>query len=179
MDAFDELEAIRKGLRETELPLGWFSYLNSKRKQIDDLLDRIWRMDQRGDDLKPMGEKLRAFAVGTMLDAMKGHNAEGAAAIEEAEGLHAQRQAFFSSNFLCQLINREKIIPPEEIVPALLCEDEASLNVIVDGMEQDRALHESLAYARTGALDIVREARATGAALPGIEQKLKILGVAL
>jgi hypothetical protein len=179
VDAFDELEAIRKELRETELPRDWFSYLNAKREQIEDLQDRIWCMDQRGDDLKPMGERLRAFVVGTMLDTMKGHNAEGAAAIEEAEVLHAQRQAFFSSNFLRQLINRAPVIPPDEIVPALLCENESSLRVIVNGMEHDQALHESLAHARTGALDIVRAARATGAALPEIEHKLQILGVAL
>jgi hypothetical protein len=58
-------------------------------------------------------------------------------------------------------------------------EDIESLAAIVKTMEQDEALGESLAHARSGSLDIVRKARAAGQALPGIEQKLRILGVAL
>jgi hypothetical protein len=57
---------------------------------------------------------------------------------------------------------------------ALLCESVKSITQIVKGAEQ---FDEFLSQARPELIDIVRNARAAGHEIPGLEDKLAIFGV--
>ena len=177
--ALEELDVIRQELRDTELPYTWFEYLDDKRQQIDAIQDRVAAMDRCGDDLKPLAERIRSTVVGIMQDVLKENDPERAALIYEAEDLRARTKVVFASDWVQQIRHPDNIIPPEEVVPALLSEDVDSLAAIVKTMEQEEDLHESLAHTRTESLDVVRKARADGHELPGIEDKLRVLGIVL
>jgi hypothetical protein len=178
-EARDELEAIRLELRDEELPPAWFEYLNDKRERLVELRDRIADMGSAGRELRPLADKLKAHVVGIMRDTLASSNPKGAAAIDEAEALQSAREALFAADWSRHIQHPEKIITADEVVPALLSEDAESLETIVESMEQEPDMRESLTHARTGALDIVRRALAEGHQLPGVKGKLEILGVAL
>jgi hypothetical protein len=125
-----------------------------------------------------MAERLRGYVVGIMRDVLSKKDPAEAAIIDEAEVLHAHKEAVLAPDLTRQMRHPDNIIPPAEVIPALLSEDNKSLTTIVKTMEQEQSLRDALLSARTGSLDAVRKARAAGHEIPGIDEKLKILGIA-
>lgn len=138
---------------------------------------RIGVMDRCGDDLKPLADRLRGYVVGVIQDTLKG-DPKRAQLIAEAEALEAQRRAAFSTDWVRQIGHPDKVIPPDEVISALLTESPETLTQIVLTLESDAKLRTPLLHARTGALDVVRKASSAGQATPEMVEKLQILGVA-
>lgn len=67
------------------------------------------------------------------------------------------------------------MIPPEEVVPALLSESAPELEKAVTGLQSEPRLHETLAQCRATAHRLVNELRAAGHPLPELGDKLRIL----
>lgn len=180
LDAVRKEEAeIRTKLRETELPADWSGYLDQMREKLDALADRISRMGNAPDVQKTVA-KLREYVIGIWHDTYKSYP-EKLALLDKAEAAHAQRQnTMLVTEWLRQILHPDKVIPPDEIIPALLSEDIAALTAAVKVMESEPSLRSTmLLHVRTGALDVVRPALAAGHTLPDIAEKLSILGVAL
>jgi hypothetical protein len=70
------------------------------------------------------------------------------------------------------------VIPDDEIVEALLCESaEAIAQVVIGAKDYKMGPIDFLTSARITAVEIARRVRAEGSEVPGMEEKLKALGV--
>jgi hypothetical protein len=173
--ALDELRQIRNELRDTDVSHNWYDFLKKMHKRVRAAQHRIASMDRCGDELKPFAEKLLAFVRDCMREWISENNPEGLASLEEAQKIDAQYDATFSSDWICQISD----IPSAERTASLLTDPVSSLTAIVRTLESSSGLREVLVIARPEALDLVRKARSEGHQLPGIEEKLKILGAVL
>jgi hypothetical protein len=178
-DLIRDLDALRTELRVTELPPTWFDYLNKMRVRAEAIVTRIAMQGRAAADQKARADQTRAYIVGIMRDALATTGEDQVVGIDAAEKLYASSQNMASIEWRNQVRHPEKIVPPQEVIAALLCEDLNSLRAIVNEMETQPTFREALANARTGALDIVRPAVATGCNIPEIKEKLAILGVSL
>ena len=174
-----DLDALRAELRGTELPDSWFDYLNTMRVRAEEILTRVAMQGRAAADQKARADRTRGYVVGIMRDTLATKGADQVAGIDEAEVLYATSQKMALIEWRNQVQHPANIIPPQEIIPALLSEDIDSFKAIVNEMETAPTLKNALANARTGALDIVRQTVSAGYNIPGIEEKLEVLGVSL
>jgi hypothetical protein len=72
-------------------------------------------------------------------------------------------------------MSRGSLIPPEEVVPALLSESPPELEMAVTALQAEPRLHEALAQCRASAHRLLNESGAGGHNIPDIGDKLRIL----
>ena len=147
--------------------------LIEKKTRLEALQYRIAGMDRRGEDLKPKADFLRGHAIGYIKDVLKHLDPAQVPHIEEAEARHARLLVQNTGDWSWQ-IYRADVIPDDEAMEALLCESVESITRIVKGA---KPFDEFFSQARPALLDIVRKARAAGQEIPGLDDKLAILGV--
>ena len=170
---------VRKELNETDLPSDWSGYLDDMRQRVDALMDKALRLGQSAADLEDHLGESRSFILDIWVGAFKGHP-EKLAMLEDAEDAHRARQdAMFETEWLRQVGNPERAIPAEELVAALLSDEPAEFAKSVRNLESDERLRSSLLATRTDALGIVQPLLAAGRSLPGIRDKMAVLGVAV
>jgi hypothetical protein len=172
-EASQALQSIGQELANFQLTRDWNVTLNQKKTQLEGLQNRIAGMDRRGDDLKSKAEFLLGHAVGYMKDALKHFDPAQVSQIEKAEARYAQFLTQNPCDWSWQ-VYRGDVIPDDEAIQALLCESAESIAQIVRGGEK---FNEFLSQARAELISIVRNADAAGHEIPGLEEKLAILGV--
>ena len=184
--AVDEVVAIRKELQETDFPPNWQDFLGDIRDRIDELLPQVHRLGSNSKLLEEHLNESRLFISDTWIGAYK-NQPETQALYAEADKLHYLQQAtMYGTQWLAQIGNPEGIIPPDEVVAAFLCQSIEEVRETVRILEADTAsddggpsLRTVLLQMRSGTLDVVKPLLRAGHELPGIREKLDILGVAV
>jgi hypothetical protein len=177
--AHKEVEEIKAEILDKDLPPNWNDYLHQMRERIDDLTDRIYHIGRNAAYLEKNIAVARKFIIDVWMGAVQ-TKPDVVALLEKAEKLHNERLAIvYGTEWLRQIGHHEKVIPPDEIIPSLLTEDVEALTESIRLIELQPDLQPMLLNVRTGALDIVRPVLAAGYSLPGIADKLAIIGVAI
>ncbi len=143
-DLIRDLDALRAELRATELPLAWFDYLNKMRVRAEAVVTRIAMQGRATADQKSRADQTRAYIVGIMRDALATKGEDQVVEIDEAEKLYAASQNMALIEWRNQVRHPEEIIPPQEVIPALLSEDLGSLRAIVNEMEVQPTFRDAL-----------------------------------
>lgn len=179
-----EATDIENKLFESEsLPKEWFTFLNGLRERLDTLSNNHVRCIGRNSaPLEEYIARTRATVMKIWRNQLAG-NVEALATLDQASELEKQEAAIFLTEWSRHIGHSGQFIPFDEVVPSLLTEDIESLTAIIKIIESQPKSQPSLLpvllNARTGALDIVRPLLASGHLIPGIVEKLNILGVAL
>ncbi|MFL9963398.1 tryptophan leader peptide [Paraburkholderia sediminicola] len=168
-------DASRSFSETTELPLNWLSFLEGYRDRIDRLDERRLVAGGQSASLGDAIARLRADILTTWRASI--HKSQHSlATLEQEEAKRAeQRTLLYGCDWTAQLLSHGSVIPPEEVVPALLSESPTELEKAVTGMQAEPRLHETLAKCCAAAHRLVNELRATGHNLPDIADKLRIL----
>ncbi|MBC8737110.1 tryptophan leader peptide [Paraburkholderia sp. UCT31] len=171
-------EIAREFSEKAALPSDWHPFLNNFRERLDQLEDRRIVAGGQSAALAAAIAELRGNIVAVWRSAIeKSKNRRSLAALEQAEALRAERHAaLHASEWTSQLLSRTSLIPPEEVVAALLSEPPAELEKAVTTLQANPQLHDTLANCRSAGLRLVAEARAAGHPLADIDEKLRILG---
>jgi hypothetical protein len=159
----------------TELPLNWQSFLEGYRDYVD-------RLDERrlaaGGQNAPLGdaiERLRTDILTTWRTSLH-RNRHSLATLDHEEAQRAERRALlYGCDWTAQLLSNGSLIPPEEVVPALLSESPSELKRVVTALQAEPRLHETLAQCRATAHRLLNESGAGGHNIPDIGDKLRIL----
>jgi len=177
-EASETLAEIQTELQRAELSVASLGVLNTMRKRIESVSDRIDKQGRHSKDLKARATVLRQSVVGSVLERYT-DNVESYALIENAEKLYAEREARFDNEWLHATRGPGSTIPKDEIGPSVLSERNDDIRRIVALHEADKSLHSSLQALRSWVEQIVRQARENGDELSEINEKLSILGVAV
>jgi hypothetical protein len=158
-DLIRDLDALRAELRATELPPAWFDYLNKMRVRAEAVVTRITMQGRATADQKLRADQTRAYIVGIMRDALATKGEDQVVEIDEAEKLYAASQNMALIEWRNQVRHPEEIIPPQEVIPALLSEDLGSLRAIVNEMEVQPTFRDALEARNCGRTQYSRNQR--------------------
>jgi len=175
-DVRNELNAVSHAFYEKpELPLNWLAYLESYRDQVDRLDERHLVVGGQNASLGEAIAGLRADILATWRAEIQ-KNRHSLATLDQDEARKAERRALlYGCDWTAQLLSHGSLIPPEEVVPALLSESPPELEKAVTGLQAEPRLHDTLAHCRAVAHRIVGELRAAGHTFPDMTDKLRIL----
>ncbi|MCC8395944.1 tryptophan leader peptide [Paraburkholderia sp. MMS20-SJTR3] len=175
-DIRGELGELRRAFSETtELPLNWQSFLEAYRDRVDRLDERRLVAGGQSTALAEAIAGLRAEILATWRASIH-KSPHSLAALEQDEAQRSERRALlYGCDWTAQLLSHGSLIPPDEVVPALLSEPAAELDKAVSGLHSEPRLHETLAQCRASAHRLVNELRAAGHPLADIADKLRIL----
>ncbi|AUT62331.1 hypothetical protein [Paraburkholderia terrae] len=180
---YQALQDIRNELNEvshaffekTELPLNWLPYLESYRDHVDRLDER--RLVAAGQNAS-LGDAIAALRA-DILAAWRSEiqkNRHSLDTLEQDEARKAERRALlYGCDWTAQLLSHGSLIPPDEVVPALLSESPPELEKAVTGLQAEPRLHATLAHCKAAAHRLVSDVRAAGHNLPDMSDKLRIL----
>lgn len=175
-DIRNEVNDVRRAFFEKpELPLNWLAYLESYRDEADRLEER--RLVAGGQNAV-LGEAIAALRADILAPwrAEIQKSRHSLAALEQDEARRAERRALlYGCDWTAQLLSHGSLIPPEEVVPALLSESPPELERAVTGLQSEPRLHETLAHCRAVGHRLVNELRAAGHSFPDMTDKLRIL----
>ncbi|APA89493.1 tryptophan leader peptide (plasmid) [Paraburkholderia sprentiae WSM5005] len=175
-DIRSELNELSRSFSETtELPLNWQSFLETYRDHVDRLDERRLVVGGQNASLADAIAALRADILATWRASIH-KNRHGLATLEQEEAKRAERRTMlYGCDWTAQLLSHGSLIPPEEVVAALLSEPASEVEKAVTGLRGEPRLHETLAQCRAAAHRLVTELRAAGHPLPDIDDKLRIL----
>ncbi|MFD1557204.1 tryptophan leader peptide [Paraburkholderia silviterrae] len=175
-DIRHELNEVRRAFFEKpQLPLNWQPYLEGYLDHVDRLDERRLVAAGQNASLGDAIAALRADILATWRAEIQ-KNRNSLAALDQDEARKAERRALlFGCDWTAQLLSHGSLIPPEEVVPALLSESPAELEKAVTGLQAEPRLHETLAHCRAVAHRLVSELRAAGHNFPDMTDKLRIL----
>lgn len=177
------LQDIRNELNELSraffdkpaLPLNWLPYLGGYLEQVDRLDERRLAAGGQNTSLGDAIAALRADILATWRAQIQ-KNRHSLDALDQDEARKADRRALlYGCDWTAQLLSHGSLIPPEEVVPALLSESPTELEKAVAGLRAEPRLHETLAHCRAVAHRLVNELRAAGHNVPDMSDKLRIL----
>jgi hypothetical protein len=175
-DIRNEFNDVRRTFSQTqELPLNWQPFLEGYRDYVD-------RLDERrlvaGGQNSPLGDAIAALRA-DILAAWRSEiqkNRHSLATLEQDEARKAERRVLlYGCDWTAQLLSHGSLIPPEEVVPALLSESPPELEKAVTGLQAEPRLHETLAHCKAAAHRLVSDLRAAGHNFPDMSDKLRIL----
>jgi hypothetical protein len=171
-----ELNEVRHAFFEKpELPLNWQPYLESYRDHVDRLDERRLVAGGQNASLGDAIAALRADILATWRSEIQ-KNRHSLAALDQDEARKAERRALlYGCDWTAQLLSHGSLIPPDEVVPALLSESPPELEKAVTGLQAEPRLHETLAHCRAVAHRLVSELRAADHNFPDMTDKLRIL----
>ncbi|MBB5458144.1 tryptophan leader peptide [Paraburkholderia sp. Cpub6] len=168
-------ETSRSFSETTELPLNWQPFLEGYRDHVDRLDERRLVVGGQSTSLGNAIAALRADILATWRASIH-KNRHSLATLEQEEAKRAERRTLlYGCEWTAQLLSHGSLIPPEEVVPALLSEPPSELEKVVTGLRGEPRLHETLAQCCATAHRLVNELRAAGHQLPDIDDKLRIL----
>ncbi|MEX3937233.1 tryptophan leader peptide [Paraburkholderia phymatum] len=175
-DVRNELNEVSRSFSQTtELPLNWQSFLEEFRDHVDRLDERRLVAGGQNASLGDAIGKLRADIITTWRASIH-KNRHSLATLEQEEAKRAERRTLlYGCDWTAQLLSHGSLIPPEEVVPALLSESAAELEKAVTGLQAEPRLHETLAQCSATAHRLVNQLRAAGHNFPDIGDKLRIL----
>ncbi|MBC8746593.1 hypothetical protein OKW43_007187 [Paraburkholderia sp. WC7.3g] len=175
-DIRSELNERGRSFSETtELPLNWQPFLEAYRDHVDRLEERRLVVGGQSTSLGNAIAALRADILTTWRASLH-NNRHSLATLEQEEAKRAERRTLlYGCEWTAQLLSHGSLIPPEEVVPALLSEPPSELEKAVTGLRGEPRLHQTLAQCCATAHRLVNELRAAGRQLPDIDDKLRIL----
>ena len=175
-DIRNEFNEVRHTFSQTqELPLNWQPFLEGYREHVDRLDERRLVAGGQNASLGDAIAAMRADILGTWRAEIQ-TNRHSLAMLEQDEARKAERRALlYGCDWTAQLLTHGSLIPPEEVVPALLSECTSDLEKAVTGLQSEPRLHETLAHCRVVAHRLVSELRAAGHNVPDMSDKLRIL----
>ena len=175
-DIRNEFNEVRHTFSQTqELPLNWQPFLEGYRDHVDRLDERRLVAGGQNASLGDAIAAMRADILGTWRAEIQ-TNRHSLAMLEQDEARKAERRALlYGCDWTAQLLTHGSLIPPEEVVPALLSECTSDLEKAVTGLQSEPRLHETLAHCRVVAHRLVSELRAAGHNVPDMSDKLRIL----
>ncbi|GJH14434.1 hypothetical protein CBA19CS11_36370 [Caballeronia novacaledonica] len=175
-DIRHELSALGREFYSTsDLPLNWRSFLDDFRERLDILEDRRLIAGGANDGLGDAISELRQDVLSAWRGAIQ-KNRQSLTALDREEAQKAARRAILvGSDWTAQLFSQGSLIPPDEVVPALLSEAPVEFERAVTCMQADPRLHETLANCRVSARRLVESLRAAGNEVPQISEKLRML----
>jgi hypothetical protein len=175
-DIRNEFNEVRHTFSQTqELPLNWQPFLEGYRDHVDRLDERRLVAGGQNASLGDAIAAMRADILGTWRAEIQ-TNRHSLAMLEQDEARKAERRALlYGCDWTAQLLSHGSLIPPEEVVPALLSESTSDLEKAVSGLQSEPRLHETLAHCRVVAHRLVSELRAAGHNVPDMSDKLRIL----
>jgi hypothetical protein len=159
------LTALRHVLARQERPPDWFQ---DARRQIDELIDRATALGGRALARRAELENLFGTLIAELRPGIATQAPDALRAFDQANENRAAGYSRPSFAFGQQLPS----LPPEEIVPALLCEEP---DVIADFLTFLTA--DAREQVRTAAAGLLRQAAAQGYRLPNRERVLEALGL--
>ena len=171
-----ELNEVRHAFfQQQELPLNWLAYLESYRDHVDRLDERRLVAGGQNAALGDAIAALRADILATWRSEIQ-KSRHSLDALDRDVAQRAERRALlYGCDWTAQLLSHGSLIPPEEVVPALLSESPPELEKAVTGLQAEPRLHETLAHCRAGAHRLVNELRVAGHDFPDMTEKLRIL----
>lgn len=175
-DIRHELNDLAREFYSTrELPLNWRSFLDGFRERLDILEDRRLIAGGANDGLGDAIAEVRREVLNAWRGAIQ-KNRQSLTALEQEEAQRAEHRAMLvGSDWTAQLFSQGSLIPPDEIVPALLSEPPVEFERAVTCMQSDPRLRETLANCRVSAHRLVESLRAAGHDVPDVSEKLRIL----
>jgi hypothetical protein len=175
-DIRNELNEVSRSFSQTtELPLNWQSFLEGYRDNVDRLDERRLVAGGQNATLGDAIAKLRADILTTWRASIH-KNRHSLATLEQEEAKRGERRTLlYGCDWTAQLLSHGSLIPPDEVVPALLSESPSELEKAVTGLQAEPRLHETLAQCCATAHRLVNELRAAGHNFPDIGDKLRIL----
>ena len=168
---FHELREKVKAIELPEnLPRNWGDFFNDMRQRIDELKARA---RQIGGDTIQIMDFLNSTRS-NMADAWRAcykDNAELLRLYEEAEAAAREYDEIFRGDFGNQLLRDDMCIPRDEVVPALLSEDAATVAAFCDMIGDAKRTD-----AKRWAAQIVKDAEKEGFDIMSIKEQLYALG---
>jgi len=140
------------------------------RKRIDDLTRKAIGVGGEVTEIAPELEELRAVVIESWEKGLEASPTD-IEALQKAEQLYHRGASLFHNPLVVQMTRRDSPIPPEETVPTILSEDITSISVAMEILPTPERIR-----LQQTALQLVREVRARGEALPDIEVKLRAMG---
>ncbi|RKT21148.1 hypothetical protein B0G69_4524 [Paraburkholderia sp. RAU2J] len=158
-----------------ELPLNWQSFLEGYRDYVDRLEERCLAAGGQNAALGEAIARLRNDILATWRTSLH-KNRHSLAALDQEEAQRSERRALlYGCDWTAQLLSNGSLIPPEEVVPALLSQSPSELEKVVAAVQAEPRLHETLSQCRATAHRLVTETSVGGKNIPDIGDKLRIL----
>ncbi|MGF6931194.1 hypothetical protein OKW41_000333 [Paraburkholderia sp. UCT70] len=174
----NELGDVSNSFFQTaELPLNWQSFLEGYRDYVD-RLEEEWCLAAGGHKaaLCEAIARLRNDILTTWRTSLH-KNRHSLAALDQEEAHRSERRALlYGCDWTAQLLSNGSLIPPEEVVPALLSESPSNLEKVVVAVQAEPRLHETtLSRCRATAHRLVTESSVGGNNIPDMGNELRIL----
>lgn len=148
------------------------SQVNALRERMDVLMQGAVGVGGPADQIASRLKEVRQTLIRSWRAAAAG-NPEVLGRLDEAEQFWQANVARFTLPFVAQLLRTGGPIPPEEVLPALLSEEPATIAAIMhwinDPQERGRIQAEAAA--------ILKSALAAGAAIDQFDEKVRALGL--
>lgn len=170
---------IRLLLRDFELRADWQDVLSAMRDRIDALAERVHALGRNAGSLQTHVGESRRLLMDKWRAALADKPEALAKFAETERQLQESRSTLGATEWLRQYRHPENVIPPDEIVPSLLTEDTALLARTVEVIETHPKLRPMLPTTRTLAAEIAKPLLESKLAMPGLYEKLRVLGVAM
>jgi hypothetical protein len=168
-------ELARQFVDREKWPSDGLGFLDALREQLDALEDRRVRLGGDTAELKGRLEELRMHIMSLWRQTVS-NSPETLALLDKAEeASNARRERVEATEWLRNMVLSPAPFPPEEALPALLCETNEDLAKAVSTMENEPTLRQWLADFRIQAVHLVSEMHNAGNDIPGIPDKLRIL----
>jgi hypothetical protein len=152
------------------LPIDWQGFLSNIRERIDLLKKRAKQIGGDTTQIMDLLQSLRDAMANVSREQMRG-NVEALSLFERAEAMAKEQDKIFRLDFINQVLRKDDCIPREELVPALLCEDAATVAAFCEltGEAQRKD-------AQLWAAQITKEAEKEGFDIMSIKEQLYALG---
>lgn len=165
------LEKVKAVEIPDALPADWNTFLNNIREHLDALIERALQIGGDTSKVKKYLTETRDNMINVWRQCVK-NNPETLQALEKAEAFHKEQREAFRGNFINQMLRKDGCIPGDEMIPALLCEDAAS--VIECWAILDEPARQNI---RDGTAKIVSDAVKVGYDINSINEVLSAMGI--
>ena len=174
-----DAEAFREEVRSLAGYFGEFaekvpgSQVMQFRKKIEDLMQRAAELGGNLQDEKTALCEMRKAIIGIYQEAIE--TSKETIQLQKAEAFNAERMRAFHTEFLAQMLRQGTPITPDDLVPALLSEDLATIQLVLStlGEINPKAKKEF----KPIALQLVAEVEAEAGSTLRIKEKLRALGL--
>jgi hypothetical protein len=174
----DHYLKLRKEILDDESPANPIAFIADKREELDELIDKVDRLGLGKQGLDIQLRRLRESLIDIWMHIYKEQkNQSGLESLQKAEEFNKLNGRHNYPDFI-KLMGHDSI-PANELMPSILSLNIGELKEVISYLEGDDKLRDTLLNIRTGALDCVKQSLNQIQNIDEVEEKLRVIGVAL
>jgi hypothetical protein len=169
---------LNKEILEDESPVNAISFIADKREEIDDLINKVDMLGVGKQGLDIELSRLRESLIDIWMYIYKEQNNQsGLESLHKAEEFNKLNGRHNYPDFI-KIMGHDSI-PAHQVMPSILSLNLNELKEVISYLESDDKLRDTLLNIRTGALDCVKQSLNQIQNIDEVEEKLRVIGVAL